>query len=142
MLMEPTLQRLAGLQPKTLVTMHGSAFVGDGARALRDLATMFKDVLGPKRENLKVSTTIRDWFARGLEGRSMFLPHAQVCADLTRIIHETLLLQSPIRCYDEPPVDGLALRTLTVRTSTHRVLGTPRAGLATRLSDFATNRHE
>ena len=27
-------------------------------------------------------------------------------------------------------------------TSTHRVLRAPRAGLATRLSDFATNRHE
>lgn len=46
-LTEPTLQRLAGLQPKTLATMHGSAFVGDGARALRDLAVMFKEVLAP-----------------------------------------------------------------------------------------------
>lgn len=45
-LTEPTLHRLAGLQPKTLATMHGSAFVGDGARALRDLAVMFKEVLG------------------------------------------------------------------------------------------------
>jgi hypothetical protein len=47
-LTEPTLHRLAGLQPKTLATMHGSAYIGDGARALRDLGTMFKDVLGPK----------------------------------------------------------------------------------------------
>jgi flavorubredoxin len=47
-LMEPTLHRLAGLQPKTLATMHGSAFVGDGARALLGLAIMFKDVLGPQ----------------------------------------------------------------------------------------------
>jgi hypothetical protein len=47
-LTEPTLHRLAGLQPKTLATMHGSAFVGDGAQALLDLATMFKVVLGPK----------------------------------------------------------------------------------------------
>ena len=47
-LTEPTLLRLAELQPKTLATMHGSAFVGDGARALRDLAAIFKDVLGPK----------------------------------------------------------------------------------------------
>jgi hypothetical protein len=31
-----------------VATMHGSAFVGDGSRALRDLAAMFKDVLGPK----------------------------------------------------------------------------------------------
>ncbi len=47
-LTDVTLQRLAALQPKTLATMHGSAFVGDGARALRELATVFKDVLGPK----------------------------------------------------------------------------------------------
>lgn len=46
-LTDPTLKRLAGLQPKTLATMHGSAFVGDGARALRDLAVMFKEVLAP-----------------------------------------------------------------------------------------------
>jgi len=47
-LTDPTLQRLAALQPKTLAAMHGSAFVGDGARALRDLAVVFKEVLGPK----------------------------------------------------------------------------------------------
>jgi flavorubredoxin len=46
-LTDPTLQRLAELQPKTLATMHGSAFVGDGARALRDLAVMYKEVLAP-----------------------------------------------------------------------------------------------
>ena len=45
-LTDATLHRLAGLQPKTLAAMHGSAFVGDGARALRDLAVMFKEVLG------------------------------------------------------------------------------------------------
>ncbi|MCP9469716.1 MAG: MBL fold metallo-hydrolase [Nitrospira sp.] len=43
----PTLRRLAELQPKTLATMHGSVFVGDGARALRDLAVMYKEVLAP-----------------------------------------------------------------------------------------------
>lgn len=47
-LMDPTLHRLAKLQPKTLAAMHGSAYIGDGSRALRDLATMFKEVLGPK----------------------------------------------------------------------------------------------
>ena len=46
-LTDATLHRLAELQPKTLATMHGSAFVGDGARALRDLAAMLKEVLGP-----------------------------------------------------------------------------------------------
>ena len=45
-LTDATLCRLAELQPKTLATMHGSAFVGDGARALRDLAAMLKEVLG------------------------------------------------------------------------------------------------
>jgi flavorubredoxin len=44
-LTDPTLKRLAELQPKTLATMHGSVFVGDGARALRDLAVMYKEVL-------------------------------------------------------------------------------------------------
>lgn len=46
-LTEPTLQRLAGLEPKTLATMHGSVFVGDGSRALCDLAAVLKEVLGP-----------------------------------------------------------------------------------------------
>lgn len=46
-LTEPTIHRLAGLQPKTLATMHGSAYIGDGSRALRDLANIFKEVLGP-----------------------------------------------------------------------------------------------
>jgi flavorubredoxin len=46
-LTDPTLQRLAALQPKTLATMHGSVFIGDGARALRDLAAMYKEVLAP-----------------------------------------------------------------------------------------------
>jgi len=46
-LTDPTLQRLAELQPRTLATMHGSAFVGDGARALRDLAVMYREVLVP-----------------------------------------------------------------------------------------------
>lgn len=48
-LTEPTLHRLAALQPKTLATMHGSVFVGDGDRALRDYAAMLKDVLNPSR---------------------------------------------------------------------------------------------
>ncbi|CUQ65786.1 oxygen-binding di-iron domain-containing protein [Candidatus Nitrospira inopinata] len=47
-LMAPTLRRLAELQPKMLATMHGSVFVGDGARALRDLAVMYKEVLAPE----------------------------------------------------------------------------------------------
>ncbi|MCC2640531.1 MAG: uncharacterized protein K0S45_944 [Nitrospira sp.] len=45
-LTDATLQRLAGLRPKTLATMHGSTYVGDGGGALRGLAVIFKDVLG------------------------------------------------------------------------------------------------
>ena len=45
-LMDPTLKRLAGLQPKTLATMHGSVYAGDGGQALHDLATVFREVLG------------------------------------------------------------------------------------------------
>lgn len=45
-LTEPILHGLADLQPKRLALMHGSAFVGDGERALRDLATVMREVLG------------------------------------------------------------------------------------------------
>jgi len=40
------LETLASLQPKTLATMHGSVYVGDGARALRDLAVVMREVYG------------------------------------------------------------------------------------------------
>lgn len=39
------LQRLADLQPKAIAVMHGSAFAGDGERALRDLAVVMREVL-------------------------------------------------------------------------------------------------
>jgi len=52
----------------------------------------------------------------------------------------TLLLQSPIRYCDKPA--GSPLRPSTYCMSTPQVLGAPRTGLTTRLSDFATNRHE
>jgi flavorubredoxin len=42
----PTLDRLAALAPRTLATMHGSVFRGDGAAALRGLAGVYADVLG------------------------------------------------------------------------------------------------
>jgi flavorubredoxin len=44
------LESLAERAPKTLATMHGSTYYGDGAQALRDLATVMRDVLGPKAE--------------------------------------------------------------------------------------------
>jgi len=42
---EGTLRRLAALRPKTLAIMHGSTFVGDGGRALLELATAMREVL-------------------------------------------------------------------------------------------------
>jgi flavorubredoxin len=45
-LTEPILQGLADLRPKQLALMHGSAFVGDGERALHDLARTMQEVLG------------------------------------------------------------------------------------------------
>ena len=50
------LQNLAEYDPKTLATMHGSSYTGDGAQALRDLATVMRDVLGPKAEQGTTST--------------------------------------------------------------------------------------
>lgn len=45
-LTDPTLRRLAALNPNTLATMHGSVYAGDGAQALHDLAQVFREVLG------------------------------------------------------------------------------------------------
>ena len=44
------LEGLAALNPGTLAIMHGSSYAGDCAQALRDLATVFKEVLGPEGE--------------------------------------------------------------------------------------------
>ena len=40
------LQRLADLKPQVCATMHGSAYRGDGERALRRLAEVHREVLG------------------------------------------------------------------------------------------------
>ena len=40
------LQKLAALKPRTLAPMHGSAYAGDGERAIRDLAVVMREVLG------------------------------------------------------------------------------------------------
>jgi flavorubredoxin len=44
---DATLQRLAGLAPRTLAVMHGTSFSGDGGRALRELAQVIREILGP-----------------------------------------------------------------------------------------------
>jgi hypothetical protein len=44
------LHNLADYNPKTLAVMHGSSYSGDGGQALRDLATVMREVLGPKAE--------------------------------------------------------------------------------------------
>jgi flavorubredoxin len=45
-LTERNLQKLAGLNPKTLAIMHGSSFMGDCAQALGDLNVVFREVFG------------------------------------------------------------------------------------------------
>ncbi len=42
------LNGLATYAPRTLAVMHGSSYSGDGGRALTDLATVMREVLGPK----------------------------------------------------------------------------------------------
>ena len=41
------MERLAALEPARLATMHGSTFVGDGAAALRALAAVLRETIGP-----------------------------------------------------------------------------------------------
>lgn len=43
------LEALARLNPRTLATMHGASYAGDGAQALRDLARAMGEILGPGR---------------------------------------------------------------------------------------------
>jgi hypothetical protein len=40
------MRSLADLQPQTIATMHGSAFVGNGEQALHDLAIVMREILG------------------------------------------------------------------------------------------------
>jgi hypothetical protein len=55
------LESLAERAPKTLAAMHGSTYHGDGARALRELALVMREVLGPKAEEGRTTSagTIR-----------------------------------------------------------------------------------
>jgi len=46
---ERQMVKLAGLQPKTLAIMHGSSFAGDGRNAIRNLASVMKEVLGKEQ---------------------------------------------------------------------------------------------
>ena len=41
------LEDLAALHPQTLAVMHGSSYSGDGAKALRELSVVMREVLGP-----------------------------------------------------------------------------------------------
>ncbi len=59
-----------------------------------------------------------------------------------RIIHEHFCCNRRSATTTSLRPAGSPLGPSTYCTSTHRVLTAPRAGLATRLSDFATNRHE
>ena len=42
------LNELAEREPRMLAVMHGSSYSGDCAKALRELAVVMKEVLGPK----------------------------------------------------------------------------------------------
>lgn len=44
---QPTIDRLAALEPRVLATMHGSVFEGDGAAALKSYAGILQEVLAP-----------------------------------------------------------------------------------------------
>ncbi len=44
---EAYLHSLADLRPRVCAAMHGSTFIGDGARALREAGAVMRDVLGP-----------------------------------------------------------------------------------------------
>ena len=61
--------------------------------------------------------------------------------ELPRIIHERFCCNRRSTATTSLRPAGSPLEPSPYRTSTHRVLRAPRAGLA-RLSDFATNRHE
>lgn len=51
------LEMLAEYEPKALAAMHGSTYYGDGAQALRELAVVMRDVLGPKAQDGEVTST-------------------------------------------------------------------------------------
>ncbi len=50
-LTEPILHGLAQLRPARLALMHGSTFIDDGEGALRNLASVMREVLGASHEN-------------------------------------------------------------------------------------------
>jgi hypothetical protein len=49
------LNELATYAPQTLAAMHGSSFSGNCGQALRDLATVMAEVLGPNREGIQTT---------------------------------------------------------------------------------------
>jgi len=51
------LESLAEREPKTLAVMHGSTYYGDGAQALRNLATVMRELLGPKGPEGETTST-------------------------------------------------------------------------------------
>jgi hypothetical protein len=43
---EKQVKELAALKPRACATMHGSTFLGDGEKALLDMAAVMKELLG------------------------------------------------------------------------------------------------
>ena len=46
---DATLKRIAALEPRTVATMHGSVYAGDGGREIREYAQLLNEVLGHER---------------------------------------------------------------------------------------------
>jgi flavorubredoxin len=45
------LEELAAYAPRSLATMHGSSYEGDAANQIRELASVMREILGPKSEH-------------------------------------------------------------------------------------------
>ena len=56
---DATLRRLAALEPRTLALMHGSTFVGNGKRAIEDLAIAMREVLGDESQQLSTTANVQ-----------------------------------------------------------------------------------
>jgi hypothetical protein len=77
-----------------------------------------------------------------MHGSVLAQNHEMLCDGPARIIHEYFCCNRRSAATTGLRPAGSPLGPSPYCTSMHRVFRAPRAGLATRLSDFATNRHE
>jgi hypothetical protein len=45
---DATVRRIAALKPKSVASMHGSIYEGDGEQAILEYAEVLKELFGPK----------------------------------------------------------------------------------------------